>query len=135
MVLGRNCRLTDRGNTGSRQPGLYHWHQKVSFNSHYSTRILGFIGDSEKLSFLIPARKIESFTALREDILAHKSWVDLKTLQRFQGKCVFFSLAVPAARLFISEMSSVCPVRGLEIYFNVCKLLGIKLAPGFFFAR
>ena len=30
---------------------------------------------------------------------------------------------------------SVCPVRGLEMYFNICKLLGIKLAPGFLFAR
>ena len=28
---------------------------------------------------------------------------------------------------------SVCQVRGLEIYFNICKLLGIKLAPGFLF--
>ena len=29
--------------------------------------------------------------------------------------------------------TSVCPVRGLEIYFNICKLLGIRLSPGFLF--
>ena len=28
---------------------------------------------------------------------------------------------------------SVCPVRGLEIYFDICKLLGIKLALSFLF--
>jgi len=28
---------------------------------------------------------------------------------------------------------SVCPVRSFEIYFNICKLIGIKLAPGFLF--
>ena len=67
---------------------------------------LGLVVDSEKLSFLIPVRKIESFAALREDILACKSWVALKTLQRFQGKCTSFSLAVPMAKLFIREMSS-----------------------------
>lgn len=29
--------------------------------------------------------------------------------------------------------TSVCPVRGLEMYFNICKLLGIRLSPGFLF--
>ena len=67
---------------------------------------LSLVVNSEKLSFLIPVRKIESFAALREDILACKSWVALKTLQRFQGKCISFSLAVPMAKLFIREMSS-----------------------------
>ncbi|KAL9972926.1 hypothetical protein ACROYT_G019322 [Oculina patagonica] len=67
---------------------------------------LGLVVDSEKLSFLKPVRKIESFAALREDILACKSWVALKTLQRFQGKCISFSLAVPMAKLFIREMSA-----------------------------
>ena len=27
----------------------------------------------------------------------------------------------------------VCPARGLEMYFNICKLLGIRLSPGFLF--
>ena len=43
---------------------------------------------------------------MKEDILAFKSWVALKTLQRFQGKCISFSLAVPMAKLYIREMSS-----------------------------
>ena len=42
---------------------------------------------------------------LREHILSSKSQVFLKTLQRFQGKCVSFSFAVPAAKLFIREIS------------------------------
>lgn len=69
---------------------------------------LGLVVDSEKQSFLIPRCK-------REDILACKSCVELKTLQRFQGKCISFSLAVPAAKLFIREMSTAiasAPVYG-----------------------
>ena len=28
---------------------------------------------------------------------------------------------------------TLCPVQGLEVYVSVCKLIGIKLAPGFLF--
>lgn len=71
-----------------------------------SLEYLGFIVDSTKQSFLIPERKIESFARLKESILGGKSsTVPLKTLQRFQGKCISFSLAVPAAKLFIREVS------------------------------
>ena len=31
--------------------------------------------------------------------------MDVKSLQRFQGKCISLLLAVPAAKLFIREMS------------------------------
>ena len=31
--------------------------------------------------------------------------MDIKSLQRFQGKCISLSLAVPAAKLFIREIS------------------------------
>ena len=44
---------------------------------------LGLIIDSEKQSFLIPHRKIESFASLREIILAYKSQIPLRTMQRF----------------------------------------------------
>ena len=47
----------------------------------------GFVIDSEKQAFLISRRKIELFAVLRENILACKSSIGLKTLQRFQGKC------------------------------------------------
>ena len=66
---------------------------------------LGFIVDSEKKAFRIPARKIQSFAQLREYILARKN-VDVTTLQRFQGKCISFSLAVPAAKLYIRNISA-----------------------------
>lgn len=43
---------------------------------------------------------------LREQILACRAQVNVKTLQRFQGKCISFSLAVPAVKLFIRSISS-----------------------------
>ena len=71
-----------------------------------SLEYLGFIVDSTKRSFLIPECKIESFVRLRESILGGKSsTAPLKTLQRFQGKCISFSLAIKAATLFIREVS------------------------------
>ena len=38
--------------------------------------------------------------------MACKKYVKIKTLQRFQGKCISFLLAVPAAKLFIRVKSS-----------------------------
>ena len=67
---------------------------------------LGLLADSTKQSFLVPKRKIGSWAALREQILACKKYVNIKTLQRFQGKCISFSLAVPRAKLFIRVISS-----------------------------
>lgn len=67
---------------------------------------LGLLVDSTKQSFLVPKRKIVSWAALREQILACKKCVKIKTLQRFQGKCISFSLSVPSAQLFIRVMSS-----------------------------
>lgn len=75
--------------------------------ANYCLEFLGLIVDSERQSFLISRSKIDSFAVLREDISSCKSQVFLKALQRFQGKCVSFSLAVPAAKLFIREISRV----------------------------
>ena len=66
---------------------------------------LGFVVDLERQSFLIPRLKIETFAALRELILESKGQILVKTLQRFQGKCISLTLAVPAAKLFIREIS------------------------------
>ena len=66
---------------------------------------LGFIVDSSKQAVLIPERKVRAFATLREYILGCKKIVDVKTLQRFQGKCVSLSLAVPVAKLYIRAMS------------------------------
>ena len=46
------------------------------------------------------------------------------------------SLLLAGANVFAFKKGSnksVCPVRGLEVYFNICTLLGIMLAPGFLF--
>ena len=67
---------------------------------------LGVLVDSTNQSFLVPERKNVSWAALREQILACNKYVNIKTMQRFQGKCISFSLAVPAAKLFIRVMSS-----------------------------
>lgn len=75
-------------------------------NPTTSLEYLGFRVDSVKQCFQVPKRKIDSWASLRESILACKKSVDVKTLQRFQGKCISFSLAVPAAKLFIREISS-----------------------------
>ena len=54
-----------------------------------SLEYLGFLVDSVKQAFVIPQRKIVSWASLREKILACKKSVDIKSLQRFQGKCIF----------------------------------------------
>ena len=55
-----------------------------------SLEYLGLIVDSVRQSFLVPRRKIESWALIREKILACKKTVWIKTLQRFQGKCLSF---------------------------------------------
>ena len=70
-----------------------------------SLEYLGFLVDSVKEAFVIPQRKIVAWASLREKILACKKSVDIRSLQRFQGKCISLSLAVPAAKLFMREMS------------------------------
>ena len=70
-----------------------------------SLEYLGLIVDSVSQCFRVPSRKIEAWAFLRESILTHKESVHVKSLQRFQGKCISFSLAVPAAKLFIREIS------------------------------
>lgn len=87
-----------------------------------SLEYLGLTVDSEKQSFLIPQRKKESFAILRELILSSKQPIPLKTLQRFQGKCISFSLAVPAAKLFIREISKVRPERAGKDTVNLSEI-------------
>lgn len=64
---------------------------------------LGLIIDAPRQTFVVPEDKKISFRNLREEILSANHYVDLKTLQRFVGKCVSFILAVPAAKLYIRE--------------------------------
>ena len=73
----------------------------------WPTTALEFFGltvNSERQSFPIPCSKIDSLAVLREHILPSKLQVSLKMLQHFQGKCVSFSLVVPATKIFIREI-------------------------------
>ena len=65
---------------------------------------LGLVCDSTLLAFLLPPDKIQQFSLLRENILSQKQ-VTIVTLQKLIGKCVSFSLVVPAAKLFTREMN------------------------------
>lgn len=67
-------------------------------------KFLGMLVDSLRLAFVLPAYKIQKFSALREGILAEDS-VDLFTLQKFAGKCSSFILAVPSAKLYTKEVN------------------------------
>lgn len=64
---------------------------------------LGFLSDSSLQAFLLPDDKKEKFVRLRESILSKKT-VSLKSLQKFAGKTLSFSLVVPAARLYTSAV-------------------------------
>ena len=70
-----------------------------------SVEYLGLTVDSVKQTFIVPGRKIDALAVLRKNILRCKKYTNVKTLQRFEGKCISLSLAVPAAKLFIREMS------------------------------
>ena len=64
---------------------------------------LGFVCDSVRQAFVIPQEKRNKFATLREDILL-SPFVSLKTLQRFSGKVISFSLAMPGSKLYVREV-------------------------------
>ncbi|CAH3151426.1 unnamed protein product, partial [Porites lobata] len=66
---------------------------------------LGFLADSSWEVFCLKPEKKEKFLQLVREIL-YASKVTVKTLQRLVGKCVSFSLAVPAAQLFTKQMNA-----------------------------
>ena len=63
---------------------------------------MGFL--STKQAFLLPEDKKLEFAALRDSLIESKVF-SAKSLQRFAGKIVSFSLAVPAAKLFCREVN------------------------------
>ena len=66
---------------------------------------LGFLADSSwEVFHLIPEKKFKFIALVRETL--ESSYVSVKTLQRLAGKFVYFSRAVPAARLFTREMDA-----------------------------
>ena len=63
---------------------------------------LGFFCNSLCQAFLLPDDKRLKFSSLREEMMASCS-IGLKMLQRFAGKVISFSLAVPGCKLYIRE--------------------------------
>ena len=70
-----------------------------------SVPYLGFIVNSSTQCFQLIPEKKQKFINLVKEIL-ESTLVSTKTLQRLVGKCVSFSLAVPAAKLFTREMNA-----------------------------
>ena len=60
--------------------------------------------DTVRETFSIPEDKKQKFITLRDSILRERT-VSLNTLQRFQGKCISFSLMVPAAKLYTRQIA------------------------------
>jgi len=56
--------------------------------------VLGMEVNSSLQAFQIPASKKASFAVLREEILSGAPTVPLKTLQRFMGKAISFTLVL-----------------------------------------
>ena len=65
----------------------------------------GFISDSVKQAFILDEDKRRKFAFLRESLL-NSSYISVRSLQKFAGKVVSFSLAVPAARLFCRQVNT-----------------------------
>ena len=77
---------------------------------HKMVPYLGFLIDSSSGAFrLIPQKKHKFIELIRKTLKSR--YVSVKTLQRLVGKCVSFSLAVPAARLFTREISAAISMR------------------------
>ena len=53
--------------------------------------------------FLVPLDKKDKFKALREELLGSSSAL-VRSLQRFAGKALSFSLAIPACKLYVQEV-------------------------------
>ena len=70
-----------------------------------SVEYLGLTVDSLKEAFIVPGRKIEALAVLRKNILGCKNWHKSESPAGISGKCISLSLGVPAAKLFIREMS------------------------------
>ena len=76
---------------------------KSSLQPSTSVRFLGFISDSILQAFLVPIDKKGKFKALRQELLDSSS-APVKSIQRFAGKVLSFSLAIPACKLYVREM-------------------------------
>ena len=61
--------------------------------------------DSNRLDFILPQDKKTKFQTLRDDILS-KPQIDLKSLQRFAGKCTSLVVAIQGVLLYTREVNN-----------------------------
>ena len=78
--------------------------KKSVFDPVQSIMFLGFISDSVKQAFILPDEKKKRFATLRDSLIGMKL-IPIKSLQKFAGKVVSFSLAILAAKLFCREVN------------------------------
>ena len=78
--------------------------KKSVFDPVQSIMFLGFISDSVKQAFILPYEKKKRFATLRASLIGMKL-IPIKSLQKFAGKVVSFSLAIPAVKLFCREVN------------------------------
>lgn len=77
---------------------------KCSLEPSSCKKFLGFYVNSVEQAFFLPDEKKLSFSVLREYMISCDK-IDLRTLQRFCGKCISMSLAVPGCKLFCREVN------------------------------
>ena len=68
---------------------------------------LGFVCKSLRQAFVILHNKRNKFVTLREDILSSPPFVSRKTFQRFSGKVISISLAIPGSKLYVRKVFKV----------------------------
>lgn len=78
---------------------------KCSLQPTQTLQFLGFIVDTTNGSFRLPLDKRQAFGELRESILGRKT-VDLKSLQKFAGKCASLAIAVPGALFYMRDTTA-----------------------------
>lgn len=83
--------------------------KKCSLVPSTCKRYLGFLADSVRMAYILPVEKKQKFSNLREEILSLLE-VDLRTLQRFCGKCISMSIAVPGCKLYCREVNRALSV-------------------------
>ena len=77
---------------------------KCSLTPKPEVLFLGMVVDSNRLASILPQDKKTKFQTLHDDILS-KPQIDLKSLQRFAGKCTSLMVAIPGALRYTREVN------------------------------
>ena len=78
--------------------------EEIYFSSCPKSCLFRIFADSVRQAFTLPDDKKQKFASLRDSLIQLKA-VPVKSLQKFAGKVISFSLAVPAAKLFCREVN------------------------------